>query len=59
MTDNDIAKMVAEMYPSTEKNGAIQKDYQILANRLAAMKAAKKVRDHYEQKISFIHLTEK
>jgi hypothetical protein len=53
MTDNDIAKMVAEMYPFTEKNGAIQKDYQILANRLAAMKAAKKVRDHYEQKISF------
>lgn len=59
MSDKDISKMVAEMYPLTEKKGAIQKDYQILANRLAAMKAAKKVRDHYEQKILLIHLTGK
>lgn len=59
MTDQDISKMVAEMYPFSEKNGKVQKDLSVLVNRLAAIKAAKIVRDHYEQKIALIHLTGK
>ena len=59
MTDQDIAKMVAEMYPFAEKDGKVQKDITVLVNRLAAIKSAKMVRDHYEQKISLINLTGK
>lgn len=59
MTDKDISKMVADMYPFSEKNGKVQKDFTVLANRLAAIKAAKLVRDHYEQKTALIHLTGK
>lgn len=59
MTDRDIFKMAAEMYPFKEKNGKVEKDFSVLANRLAAIKAAKMVRNHYEQKISLIHLTGK
>lgn len=59
MTDNDIERMVADMYPFSEKNGKEVKSIDVLVNRLAAIKAAKKVRDHYEQKIALIHLTGK
>lgn len=51
MTDKDISKMVAEMYPFSEKDGKVQKDIAVLVNRLAAIKAAKMVRDHYEKKL--------
>ena len=59
MTDQDISKMAAEMYPFSQKDGKVQKDLAVLVNRLAAIKAAKMVRDHYEQKIALIHLTGK
>lgn len=59
MTDQDISKMVAEMYPFSEKNGKVQKDMETLVKRLAALRAAKMVRQHYEQKIALIHLTGK
>ena len=59
MTDNDIARMVSEMYPFPEKNGKEVKNIEVLVNRLAAIKGAKKVRDHYEQKIALIHSTGK
>ena len=51
MTDQDISKMVAEMYPFENRD--------TLVKRLAAIRAAKMVRDHYEQKIALIHLTGK